>query len=94
MHFGSAPYNAGTLFGELRLLFFYCTVRYFPTMNSVMHALRVATSACSFLLYRELFSDRELFTNHELCDAHTSAPPHVTHALYVASPARSFSIVL
>ena len=56
--------------------------------------IRVASSACSFLLYCELFSDRELFTNCELCYAHTSAPPHMIHALHVASSACSFSIVL
>ena len=46
-----------------------------------------------FLLNRVLFSDRELFTDCELCDARTLAPPHVTHALRVASYARSFFIV-
>ena len=46
-----------------------------------------------FLLYHELFSDCELFTDHELGDARTLAPPHMTHALHVASSARSFSIV-
>ena len=46
-----------------------------------------------FLFYRELFSDQELFTDRELCDARTLAPPHVMHALRVASSARSFSIV-
>ena len=47
-----------------------------------------------FLLYRELFSDLELFTDLELCNACTLAPPHVMHALRVASLAFSFSIVL
>ena len=47
-----------------------------------------------FLLYRELFFNRELFTNRELPDAPTLALPHMTHALRLASLARSFSIVL
>ena len=43
-----------------------------------------------FLLYHELFSDRELFTDNEFRDTCTSAPPHVMHALHVASSACSF----
>ena len=45
LRFGSAPCNARTTCGELRLLFFYFTVNSFPTMNSsptensVTHAL-------------------------------------------------------
>ena len=46
-----------------------------------------------FLLYCELFSDHELFTNRELRDAPTSALPHVTHALCVASSARYFFLL-
>ena len=45
------------------------------------------------LLYRELFSDCELFTDRELCDTRTLAPPHVTHALLVASSVNSFPTV-
>ena len=46
-------------------------------LPKVMQALHVASSACSFLLYHELSSDRELFTNHELPEARTS--PLGTH---------------
>ena len=97
-------YDTRTACGELRLLSFYCTVNSFPCVNSVTHALWLCpmwrlhyvwqAMPTLFLLYHELFSDRELFTDHEFHDTCTSAPPHVTHALRVASYARSFSIVL
>ena len=48
---------------------------------------------CELFFDRELFSDRELFTDHELYDARTSALPHVTHVLHVASSACTFFIV-
>ena len=59
----------------------------------VRHALCVASSARSFLLYHDLFSNRELFTDHELHDTHTLALPNMTHTLRVASSACSFSIL-
>ena len=42
---------------------------------------------------RELFSDHELFTDLKLRDTRTLAPPHVMHALRVASSACSFTNV-
>ena len=79
------------------------TVNTLPTVNSVTHAHQLRPMSCThyvwpaplalFLLYHELFSDRELFTDRELCDTRTLAPPHMMHALHVASFARSFSIV-
>ena len=101
--------DAQTLCGELRSLFFYCTLNSFPTVNSlptvnsVTHALRLRPMWRThyvwwaplnlFLLYHELFSDHELFTNRKFHDARTLAPPHVMHSLRVASSACSFSIV-
>ena len=86
------PCDARTLCGELRLLFFYCTVNSFltmnslPTVNSVTHALRLRpmwrthyvwrAPLALFLLHRELFSDRELFTNCELHDSRTNIVFH------------------
>ena len=40
----------------------------FAAAPYVMHAIHVGSSAHSFLLYRELFSDPELFTDRELHD--------------------------
>ena len=54
-------------------------------MHYVWRALLVL-----YLLYRELFSDHELFTDLKLRDTRTLAPPHVTHALLVASSVNSF----
>ena len=103
------PCDARTSCGGLRLLFFYRTVNSFLTMNSLLtvnsmvHTLWLCLiwhthyvwrpPLFLFLSYRELFSDRELFTNCELHDAHTSALPHMMHALHVANSACSFSIV-
>ena len=69
------PCDARTLWGELRLLFFYCTMNSFPTVNSLptvnsmMHTLQLHPMYCThyvwraplalFLLYHELFSDHQ-----------------------------------
>ena len=82
-HFGSAPYDARTTCGELRWLFFYCTVNSFwaknslLTVNSVTHALQLCPIWCMHYVWRApltLFGLYcEPFSNHELYDAHTSS---------------------
>ena len=96
------------LCGELHFLFFYCAMNTFPTknsfltLNSVMHALELCPMWCTHYVWQALlflsctmnfFQTVKPFPTVN-SDTHTSALPHVTHALHVASSTRSFPIVL
>ena len=99
--FGSSPFDSCILCGKLHLLFFYCTMNSFFTVNSMRNTLWLCPLWCThymwpallafFVLYHGLFSDLELFSDREPSDAYTLAPPHVMHTLHVGSSARSFS---
>ena len=77
----------------LDLFLLYCELFSECELFSDCELSDARTPLALFLLNHELFSNRELFSDREFHDTRTLAPPHVTHALCLASSDYPFSIV-